>query len=105
MNIYYILKEPWVILEGQTALGLNNELRLEMVQDHPLYSKPLSALARSEACDDVLYQDQASLQYYLVHLTWAKQDSGKYPRYKLFNAFEDFIKYAEENFLFAEDFE
>lgn len=103
MDIYSLLKDPWVVLEGQTALGLNNELKLEMVQDHPLYGKLLNAVARSEACDDVLYEDQASLQYYLVHLIWAKADSGQYPAFKTFLKLEDFIRYCEETFQFHED--
>jgi hypothetical protein len=103
MDIYSLLKDPWITTQGQTILNLNNELKQEMVQEHPLYGKPLNAIARSEACDDVLYQDQVTQHYYLVHLTWAKQNSGKYPAFKAFLRLEDFIRYCEETFQFHED--
>lgn len=105
MEIQSLLKEPWVTVEGQIVLSLNDELNREIAIYHPLGGKKLNAIARSEACDDVLYQDLESHQYYLLHLTWAKEKNSKYPTYKVFINLEDFIKYCKETFRFNEAIE
>ncbi|NRF96321.1 hypothetical protein HQN89_36870 [Paenibacillus frigoriresistens] len=105
MEIYSLLKDPWVTVEGQTVLSLIDELKRELTSHHQLSGKMLNAVAQSEACDDVLYQDKESKQYYLVHLTWAKEKSIEYPKYKVFINLEDFIKYCKETFQFNDDIE
>ncbi|WCN37019.1 hypothetical protein [Aneurinibacillus uraniidurans] len=105
MDIQSLLKEPWVSVKEQSALSLNDELKREINQYHPLACKLLNAIARSESCDDVLYQDKENHLYYLVHLTWAKEQSSQYPVFKIFFELEDFIKYCNETFQFNEDFE
>jgi hypothetical protein len=100
-----LLKDPWEAIDGQAGLSLNQELKREITEDHPLANKALNAVARSYACDDVLYHDKdSSNQYYLIHLTWAKESSSKYPTHLIFNNQEDFIKYCRETFQFTFQF-
>lgn len=100
---YCFLKEPWVSVRGQIALSLSNELKQELSEHHPLSGKALLAVARSEANDDVLYLDEQSGQYWLVHLTWTKETSDQYPLIKMFSSLEDFAVYCEATFQFYED--
>lgn len=105
MDVYSLLKDPWETIEGHTVTSLNDELKRELSNKHPLSGNMLIAIARSFACDDVLYKDRNSHHYYLVHLTWAKENNSEYPKYKTFHTFEDFIKYCKDTFQFHEDFE
>lgn len=105
MDIYSLLKDPWGTVGGRTVTSLNTELKREIPNKHPLSDRMLNAVARSFACDDVLYKDENSQHYYLVHLTWAKENNSEYPKYKIFHTFEDFIKYCRDTFEFNEEHE
>lgn len=62
-----------VSVKGQTVSSLNDELQREISESHSLGGKMLNAIARSVVCDDVLYIDQDSRHYYLVHLNWDRE--------------------------------
>lgn len=101
LEIKSVLKDPWVSLEIKHSINLNNQLAKELSPNHQLYKKPLSAIARNMACDDVLYQDGNTKHFYLIHLTWSK-GNAVYPKYRMFPKVEDFIKYCNETFQFYE---
>ncbi len=80
------LPDSWIDAYELPDLGesLENELKLELDQGHPLYGKELTAMAKRQGNDDVLFSyDKEKLA--LVHLTWSgKKEQGKYPKTQIF---------------------
>jgi hypothetical protein len=72
--------EPW----SSVAIGAASfeaELRREVPEGHPLYSRPLTAIAR---------RIDSEPQYAVVHLTWRgePEPSGRWPETRLFETVE-----------------
>ncbi|MCM3785369.1 hypothetical protein M3231_20545 [Neobacillus mesonae] len=103
MSVPSMLKNPWVVVDNRIGESLESELYKELSSDHPLSGIRLHSVARSEANDDVLYADEDSGSYYLVHLTWAKEKSDRYPSFESFDSMELFIHYCLETSQFYED--
>ncbi len=84
-------------LAGTQKRALEERLKIEITSEHPLYglSKMLTAVAKSERNDDVLYFDGKS--YYIVHLTWS-DGNAIYPRFEVVSA-DDIIEYLEKDYL------
>jgi hypothetical protein len=65
------LPDPWSRVSADARTALEAELRAEVSQEHPLFGKPVIAVARREGCDDVLFSvEEDPARFVLVHLTW-----------------------------------
>ncbi|ULO08517.1 hypothetical protein H1230_06835 [Paenibacillus sp. 19GGS1-52] len=81
--------EPW---EEDNNLFFVNELENEVVDDHELSGIRLKTIARRMDQDDFLFQlIEEPNKYVEVHLTWTKESSKNYPRYKFFSTFQEWI--------------
>jgi hypothetical protein len=80
---------PWRELGAQEALILENELRLEVRNGHPLFAQPFKALARKDDSDEVLFA--YTKKYAVVHLTYSGKGelSPDYPWTLQFNSLDD----------------
>lgn len=71
--------EPW----GETGLemgrALEAELKCEVTLGHPLHGVSVSALARRDDCDDVLFAIIGSPSVAVVHLSYRKETNPSWP--------------------------
>ena len=68
------LPEPWVIVSADMRSVLEAELRAEVADGHPLSGEIITAIARCEGCDDVVFRVEGDhrIWFALVHLTVRK---------------------------------
>lgn len=82
------LLEPW-----QTAVSpefYEAELKKEVSFFHPLNWKNVRAIAHRTDCDDVLFEVlNGKSKYAVVHLTWRKESSRKWPATHFYNDWQD----------------
>lgn len=92
------LKDPWE--EPINSYALEKQLRKELHKSHYLnkFSNCVKAIAKRYDNDDVIFEIR-EFGYALVHLTWAKQDSNKFPIYKLLPTEIDVQEKIEQDFL------
>ena len=66
------LPEPWIVAQADIRPSLEAELRAEVADGHPLSGEIITAIARCQACDDVVFsvEDDHPIWFALVHLTW-----------------------------------
>jgi hypothetical protein len=65
------LPQPWIRVPTPDRAGLEAELRAEVSAGHPLFGKPVVAIARCGRCDDVLFSvEEDPVWFVRVHLTW-----------------------------------
>ncbi len=66
------LPEPWIVAPTDTRSSLEAELRAEIADGHPLSGEIVTAIARCQACDDVVFAVEGDhpIWFALVHLTW-----------------------------------
>jgi hypothetical protein len=86
--------EPWTHVR-QYASNLEKELHKETTQGHPLYARKVSAIARRNDSDDVLFEvDSPDFRFAVVHLTCTgeSEHDPRWPGTELFATFEDWIK-------------
>ncbi|MFK8845185.1 hypothetical protein [Streptomyces sp. Ac-502] len=76
-----LLPAPWWVPDGGLH-GLERELHRELPPGHPLYGLRVRAVARCEACDDVLFAViDRPFRWSVVHLTWSgRQEQPPWPR-------------------------
>lgn len=73
--------EPWIEVRREDRAELQTELYLEVGNDHPLYGIPVTALAKRQDRDDVLFSlKDGSDRVAVVHLTWTTPNHGSFPR-------------------------
>lgn len=74
------LPEPWIVAQDDIRPSLEAELRAEVADGHPLYGETVTAIARCQACDDVVFSVEGDhpIWFALVHLTW-RQSSEPLP--------------------------
>lgn len=84
--------EPWDSLCTEGSL-FEQELYKELGKNHVLYSKKVTAIGRRYDCDDFLYEiNDIEFKFAVVHLTFSdKDESGTYPRTKLYKDLDDWI--------------
>jgi hypothetical protein len=68
---------PYIALTRENASALENEAQHEIGRGHSLKGLRLNALAKCEACDNVVFQ-ASDETWAVVHLTW--KGSGRYDR-------------------------
>ncbi|GGU75513.1 hypothetical protein [Lentzea flava] len=78
------LPEPWTVVDDETRTALEDQLRTEVADGHALFGKPVTAVARCDRCDEVLYTvDEEPAWFAQVHLTWRRTpDTPPWPRAK-----------------------
>ena len=59
----------------------DSELKRELSDDHPLKRIDIKAAAKNSRNDDILFV--SGEEYYLVHLTYSKEHSDEFPKYKI----------------------
>jgi hypothetical protein len=66
------LPESWILVpEPHARADLEAELRAEVTEGHPLFDKPVIAVARCGQCDEVLFSiEEDPVRFAQVHLTW-----------------------------------
>ena len=90
-GIDYLL--PWKFVDGEIADQMVRELFRELSNGHLLYGANLTALAKRIDCDDVLFElrsEGACLA--VVHLTWRNENDPLWPRTKLFDSWDDWVR-------------
>lgn len=84
--------EPWDSLctEGSS---FEQELYKELGENHVLYSRKVTAIGRRYDRDDLLFEiNDIEFKFAVVHLTFSgKDESGTYPRIKLYKDLDDWI--------------
>jgi len=87
--------DPWVPVSERGREAYDNELRMEVSLDHPLYGVRAKAVGRTCHADDVLFQlkDHRIAEYAVVHLTFrGKPESGpQWPSVTLYRDLEHFV--------------
>ena len=68
--------EPWWpvdVEQPELARAYERELQAELGNDHPLFGVPVTAIAKHDGCDDVLFRIlDGTERLVVVHLTWAR---------------------------------
>lgn len=74
------------------------ELKRELGEENELFRNGISAVAKSDACDDVLFWigDDAAGAWRVYHLTYSSVNAAGYPRYEELADFEAVRRYIEE---------
>lgn len=84
------LLEPWQLTDNATFY--ETELKKEISFFHPLYWKRVRAVAIRTDRDDVLFEVlNGSSKYAVVHLTWQKENSRKFPSTHFYKDWQDFF--------------
>ena len=87
------LPQGWVLLDGETAGKLEAELRREVASPHPLFHRPLRAVARREDRDDVLFVPATGESpVHCVHLTWSVETDAKWPHTQSYDSIDAFLE-------------
>lgn len=82
------LLEPWQTT-GDAAF-YETALKKEVSFFHPLNWKKVRAIAHRTDCDDVLFEVlTGKRKYAVVHLTWRKESSRKFPITKFYKDWQD----------------
>lgn len=83
------LLEPWQ--QTDNAAFYETELKKELSFFHPLNWKRVRAVAIRTDRDDVLFEVlNGSSKYAVVHLTWQKESSPKFPSTHFYKDWQDF---------------
>ncbi|RZJ99867.1 MAG: hypothetical protein EOO46_21715 [Flavobacterium sp.] len=84
------LLEPWQLTDN--AAFYETELKKEVSFFHPLNWKRVRAIAIRTDRDDVLFEVlNGSSKYAVVHLTWQKESSRKFPSTHFYKDWQDFF--------------
>jgi hypothetical protein len=70
------------------------ELKRELNSTHFLYNKDFNAVLKSECNDDVIYNITDG-SFVVVHLTYQKENSINYPRYRIIDNIVDLKKFIK----------
>jgi len=68
------------------------ELKRELNSKHFLYNKDFKAILKSDCNDDVIYYINDN-SFVIVHLTYQKENTINYPRYKIIDNIVDLKKF------------
>lgn len=82
----------------KTDNPLLNELNSELNKNHPLYEKGRKAVAKCDSNDDVLFLLYNG-NYAIVHLTYSKNNTAGFPKYKVFMDLPSALRHIEEQYI------
>jgi putative RNA 2'-phosphotransferase len=91
----YLTFKPWIPCKDSNHYAVD-ELKREIGTRrlHKLYSHldDLEVVGQSIICDDRLFADRKTGMYYMVHLTWRKeQEIDGYPCFNIHKTFEEWL--------------
>ncbi len=90
----------WMILplSNQTY---NKQAEKEIKKGHSLYGVNLTAVAKCESNDDVLYvtENKGGTLYIILHLTYSENQDIAYPEYIMFDNLCEAEKYLENQYV------
>jgi len=73
-------REPWFRLEGASARTFEHEAATEIAAGHELHGLALTAVAKCQGCDSVVFRASDST-FAIVHLSWIrKPEAPPWPR-------------------------
>lgn len=73
------------------------ELKKEITKNHYLFNKELTAIAKDNASDDVLFFYQNT--FYLFHLTYTLTNEEEFPQYEIFKSIQELEQYFSKNYM------
>jgi hypothetical protein len=84
---------PWYALSDDRAAFFEGELTRELAPHHPLFAKRRTAVAKTDASDDVLYRldDGTYAQVHLTHTRIAPETVPGVPRTRIFETLADWM--------------
>jgi hypothetical protein len=65
-------RPPWLGLDSEYAVTLENEAYAEVAAGHELHGLELRAVAKCEGCDDVVFRASDNT-FAIVQVTWARR--------------------------------
>jgi hypothetical protein len=87
--------DPWVPVSERGREAYDNELRMELGMDHPLYGVKARAIARTCHADDILFRlhDHHIAEYAVVHLTFRgkPETDPQWPSVILYRDLEHYV--------------
>ena len=83
---------PWKTIQGSGSIYFSSELQRELPPGHVLYGIKARAVAVRLDQDDVLYEIEGPMPLAVVHLTNAKETDSRWPRSKLFQSWQDWVR-------------
>ena len=92
------LLTPWRIIEVSSetknrAEQLSDELKSEVPPKHVLYGLKARAVATRIDRDDVLFEIEGGhMPLAVVHMTWRRETDPYWPRTKLFEGWEQWVR-------------
>jgi hypothetical protein len=88
-----IFEPPWHAIEDSSKFDA--ELVREVSEGHVLHGLSLRAIARHEACDDVLFASDDDAVY-VVHLTWVghREPDPRWPTTTKYQSLRQFMERA-----------
>jgi len=85
MFLEHELPKNWVLLSKNESHAMEVELAREVCVSHPLFGKPVNAIARKVGSDDFVYSVKTDdKKLYVVHLTWDQETIPDWPSIKIF---------------------
>jgi hypothetical protein len=84
------LYPPWEKIDDKSDF-FEKELRRELHASHKLYSVNARAIARCGGNDDVVFELE-DCKIAVIHLTYSKEKSDKYPWFKIYESRKHWIK-------------
>ena len=85
------LKVPWILIDEVAASHAVEELAREVGPLHPLRKKKVTAIARRQDCDDVLFSFVGEKSCAVVHLTYGRKEESDplWPWTEIFESLDD----------------
>ncbi|MEU6203151.1 hypothetical protein ABZ814_06125 [Micromonospora musae] len=77
-------------VEREQRQALHQELLIEVAAGHPLHRRPVIAVAKSEASDDIVVHLPTTGEWARVHLTWKRAaETPPWPKTEFYETVED----------------
>jgi len=65
-------RAPWFRLDGEGGRAFEREVAIEIARGHELHGLALTAVAKCEGCDSVVFRASDGT-FAIVHLTWTRK--------------------------------
>ena len=73
-------RQPWLQVDGDATRAFEDEAATEIASGHELHGLTLTAIAKCEGCDSVVYRASDGT-FAIVHLSWTrKSETPPWPR-------------------------
>ncbi|MDO4696276.1 MAG: hypothetical protein Q4A49_01895 [Neisseria sp.] len=89
-------KYNWSLIH-QNSNCFEEELKKEITGNHFLFSKELTAIAKDNASDDVLFVEKNT--FYILHLTYTLTNEERFPQYEIFESMQELEQYFSKNYI------